>query len=56
VSALEAAQNPAGQAIGFWAMANDCRPMTSQEIENGIAAVKADAPENARVISVSLAN
>jgi hypothetical protein len=48
---LEAVTSPDGPAIYFWAMTKDCQPMTSREIENGIAALK--APENARVISVS---
>jgi hypothetical protein len=52
---LEAISSPDGPVIFFWAMTKGCRLMTSQEVKNGIAALK--APENARVISVSwLAN
>jgi hypothetical protein len=52
---LEAVSPPEGPAMFFWAM-KGCRPMTAQEIKNGIAALKANAP-NARVVSVSwLAN
>jgi hypothetical protein len=51
---LEAISPPEEPAIYFWAMTKD-RPMTVQEIESGIAALK--APANARVISVGwLAN
>jgi hypothetical protein len=46
---LEAISSPDGPVICFWAMTKG-RPMTSQEIENGIAALK--APANARVTSV----
>jgi hypothetical protein len=48
---LEAITPPEGPVIFFWAMTKDFQRMTSQEIDNGIAALK--APENARVISVS---
>jgi hypothetical protein len=55
LSKLEAITSPDGPVIFFWAMTKGCRLMTSQEVKNGIAALK--APENARVISVSwLAN
>jgi hypothetical protein len=51
LSKLEAISSPDGPVIFFWAMTKDCRRMTSQEIDSGIAALR--APENARVISVS---
>lgn len=47
---LEAVTSPDGPAIYYWAMTKG-KPMTPQQIESGIAALK--APENARVISVS---
>jgi hypothetical protein len=50
LSKLEAVSSPDGPLIYFWAMTKDCQPMTPQEIENGIAALKA---ERSRVISVS---
>jgi hypothetical protein len=51
LSKLEAISSPDGPVIFFWAMTKDCRRMTSQEIDSGIAAL--NAPENARVMSVS---
>jgi hypothetical protein len=53
LSKLEAISSPDGPVIFFWAMTKGCRLMTSQEVKNGIAALKANAPEDARVISVS---
>lgn len=53
LSKLEAISRPDGPVIFFWAMTKGCRRMTSQEVENGITALKANAPQNARVISVS---
>lgn len=53
VSALEAAQNPAGQVIGFWAMTDDCEPMTDREIEKEIARRRANAPANARIVPIT---
>ena len=56
LSRLEAILSPDGPVSFFWAMTKN-RQMTPEEIENGIAALKADAPPNARVVSVSwLAN
>jgi hypothetical protein len=50
LSKLEAISHPDGPVIYFWAMTKDYRPMTAQEIESGVAALK--APANARVMSV----
>jgi hypothetical protein len=48
VSALEAAHNPAGQVICFWAI-DDCEPMTEKQIDAAIAKAKAEGtPANAR--------
>ena len=52
VSALEAVHSPDGSIICFWAM-NGCQPMTEEEIEKGMAALRADSPANARIISVT---
>jgi hypothetical protein len=53
VSALEAAHNPAGQVIGFWAMTENCEPMTEDEIEREIAVRGANAPANARIVPIT---
>jgi hypothetical protein len=51
VAALEAARSPAGPVLGFWAMTENCEPMTEQEIEKKTAAMrKAGAPANARIV------
>ena len=50
---LEAARSPAGPVIVFWAMKENCEPMTDEEIEKEIAARRANAPENARIIPVT---
>ena len=52
IDALEAVLSPA-PVIGFWAMNENCEPMTDEEIEKGIAAFRANAPANARIISMS---
>ena len=51
LSKLEAISSPDGPVILFWAM-KGCQPMTAEVIESGIVARKANAPKNARVISV----
>jgi hypothetical protein len=51
LSKLEAISSPDGSVVFFWAM-KGCQPMRVEEIESGVAARKANAPKNARVISV----
>ena len=53
IAALEASFSPAGQIVAFWAMNENCEPMTDREIEKGIAALKANAPANARIIPIT---
>ena len=53
ISVLEAAQNPTGQVIGFWAMTEDFEPMTDREIEREIAVRRASAPANAQIIPMT---
>jgi hypothetical protein len=53
VSALEVARNPAEPVIGFWAMTENCEPMTEQEIEREIAVPKANAPANAKIVPIT---
>ena len=53
LDALEAVRSPEGPVICFWAMNEDCQPMTEQEMENGIAALRASSPANARIVPVT---
>jgi hypothetical protein len=53
LAALEAARSPAGPVIGFWAMTEDYLPMTEEEIEKAVAARKATAPANARIVPMT---
>jgi hypothetical protein len=49
---LEAILSPDGPVLFLWAMKGS-RQMTAREIEIGETALKAEAPANARVMSVS---
>jgi hypothetical protein len=53
VSALEAAHNPAGQVICFWAMTDDCEPMTEQQIDREIRVRRPSAPANAKIVPIT---
>jgi hypothetical protein len=53
IAALEAARSPAGPVIGFWAMTEDCLPMTEEQIEKEIAVRKASAPANAQLVPIT---
>ena len=52
LDALEAVLSPA-PVVCFWAMNENCEPMTDEEIEKGIVALRANTPANARIIPMT---
>ena len=52
IDALEAVRSP-GPVIGFWAMNENCEPMTDEEIEKEISALRANVPANARIVPMT---